>query len=146
MADHEDRERPGGGNSNATVAFNRTGDQLSADPKLGALADNGGPTRTHALLSGSPAMDAIPQGTNGCGTTFAEDQRGVDRPQDGDANGTAACDIGPFELEPPPKLSNGRLESHSRLPETKRRGRDQTTSKSTRSPEEALQASARGEA
>lgn len=135
MADHEDRERPGGGNGNATGAFNQTGDQLSADPKLGALADNGGPTRTHALLSGSPAMDAIPQGTNGCGTTFAEDQRGVDRPQGGGANGTAACDIGPFELEPPPKLS-----------ETKRRGRDQTTSKSTRSPEEALQAPARGEA
>jgi hypothetical protein len=32
-------------------------DTISADPKLGALADNGGPTQTHALLSGSPAID-----------------------------------------------------------------------------------------
>ena len=30
------------------------------DPQLGPLADNGGPTMTHALLPGSPAIDAIP--------------------------------------------------------------------------------------
>jgi hypothetical protein len=30
---------------------------ISADPKLGPLQDNGGPTQTHALLSGSPAID-----------------------------------------------------------------------------------------
>ena len=32
--------------------------QLGVDPLLGPLADNGGPTETHALLSGSPAIDA----------------------------------------------------------------------------------------
>ena len=43
-----------------------------ADPLLGPLADNGGPTQTHALLAGSPAID---NGT-GSGAT-ATDQRGV---------------------------------------------------------------------
>ena len=56
------------------------------DPKLGSLADNGGPTRTHALLAGSPAIDAA--STPDCPTT---DQRGVLRPQ------RAACDIGSYE-------------------------------------------------
>jgi CSLREA domain-containing protein len=82
------------GDGNATGAFNQTGDQTGVtDPKLGALANNGGPTQTHALLANSPAMNAIPQGTNSCGSTFTEDQRGVSRPQG------SACDIGSFELE-----------------------------------------------
>ena len=82
------------GDGNATGAFNQTGDRTSVtDPKLGALSNNGGPTQTHALLSGSPAINAIPQGTNSCGTTFTEDQRGVSRPQGSN------CDIGSFELE-----------------------------------------------
>src|SRR5262249_5955241 len=33
-------------------------DLLNVDPKLGPLTDNGGPTLTHALLPGSPALDA----------------------------------------------------------------------------------------
>src|SRR6266540_3344794 len=33
------------------------GDQINTDPMLGALQDNGGPTFTHALLPGSPAID-----------------------------------------------------------------------------------------
>jgi CSLREA domain-containing protein len=82
------------GTGNATGAFNQTGDQVGVtDPKLSPLADNGGPTQTHALLTGSPAIDAIPQGANGCGSTFTEDQRGMSRPQ------ASACDIGSFELE-----------------------------------------------
>jgi hypothetical protein len=83
------------GDGNATGSFNQTGDQVIGDdlPGLGPLANNGGPTQTHALLSGSPAIDAIPQGTNGCGTDIATDQRGVSRPQG------SACDIGSFELE-----------------------------------------------
>src|SRR5262249_58020029 len=32
--------------------------QNPIDPKLGPLQDNGGPTKTHALLPGSPAIDA----------------------------------------------------------------------------------------
>lgn len=58
------------------------------DPRLGPLAANGGPTRTHALLQGSPAIDAA--STPDCPAT---DQRGVTRPQ-----GTA-CDIGSYERE-----------------------------------------------
>ena len=68
---------------------------------LGPLADNGGPTETHALLHGSPAID----GGNpaGCrdqhGRRLRTDQRGVFRPQDGLGTGFAVCDIGAFELQ-----------------------------------------------
>lgn len=57
-----------------------------ADPELGPLASNGGPTRTHALLRASPAIDA------GTSCTEATDQRYVARTQ-----GTS-CDIGAFEF------------------------------------------------
>jgi hypothetical protein len=53
------------------------------------LADNGGPTRTHALVPGSPAIDATSATEQGC---FGADQRGVLRPQGG------GCDIGAVEL------------------------------------------------
>jgi hypothetical protein len=87
--------------SGTTCGFSATGDIVSTDPMLGPLADNGGPATgagqamlTHALLSGSPAIDA---GTNvGCPST---DQRGVARPVDGDEDGTAACDIGAYEYK-----------------------------------------------
>ncbi len=68
---------------------------LKADPMLGPLQNNGGPTRTVALLPGSPAIDAAPVAT--CPST---DQRGVVRPQDGNRDGTATCDIGAYEREP----------------------------------------------
>jgi CSLREA domain-containing protein len=58
------------------------------DPRLGPLADNGGPTQTHALLAGSPARDA--GGADFCPAT---DQRGVTRPQG------SACDMGSYERE-----------------------------------------------
>ncbi|MBA2591812.1 MAG: right-handed parallel beta-helix repeat-containing protein [Pseudomonadota bacterium] len=63
-----------------------------------ALAANGGSTRTHALVSGSPAIDAIPAAS--CVTTA--DQRGVTRPQDGDEDTVVDCDIGAFERQLPP--------------------------------------------
>lgn len=59
---------------------------------LGGLADNGGPTRTHALLAGSPALNA--------GTTSgapAVDQRGITR--------DAVPDIGAFEYTASPFVS-----------------------------------------
>jgi hypothetical protein len=64
-------------------------------PMLGPLANNGGPTWTHALLPGSPAIDA------GSGVHCqAFDQRGYDRPVDGNGDGVAGCDIGAFEFDP----------------------------------------------
>ncbi len=65
---------------------------VGGDPRLGPLADNGGSTLTHALLPGSPAIDA---GDNAAAP--ATDQRGVARPQDGDGDGTATVDIGAVE-------------------------------------------------
>ena len=62
---------------------------ISSDPKLGALANNGGFTQTMALGAGSSAIDT---GTNtGCPAT---DQRGVTRPQG------SQCDIGAYEYDP----------------------------------------------
>jgi len=58
-----------------------------------ALADNGGPTKTHTLVTGSPAIDAVPAAS--CATTG--DQSGVMRPQDGDRDTVADCDIGALE-------------------------------------------------
>lgn len=73
-------------------------DQRDTDPLLGPLQDNGGPTPTHALLVGSPAIDA---GSN----STAPDQRGFARPVDqpGVTNvaGGIGVDIGAFELRLP---------------------------------------------
>ena len=55
---------------------------------LAPLADNGGPTPTHALVTGSPAVDAVPGAHPECSGT---DQRDVPRPQG------VGCDIGAFE-------------------------------------------------
>ncbi len=72
------------------------------DPKLGLLADNGGPTDTHALLAGSPAIDAgDPAGcTDNTGARLTTDQRGLRRPW---APG-GRCDIGAFEYGAMPPL------------------------------------------
>jgi hypothetical protein len=78
------------------------GDKPGVDPLLGPLANNGGPTQTHALLTGSPALDMV---QSGCPPPTT-DQRGISRPQNGDLSGTAFCDIGAYELVPPiPTLS-----------------------------------------
>jgi hypothetical protein len=77
------------------------------DPMLGALQDNGGPTLTHALLPGSPAIDG---GNNAYATDF--DQRGPGFPRI--VNGI--IDIGAFEFQgagPGPSTSRS-----SRGPET----------------------------
>jgi len=75
--------------SENTCQFNGTGDLINTDPLLGPLQDNGGPTFTHALLDGSPAIDA---GDNSGAP--ATDQRGITRPQG------SAVDIGAYELVP----------------------------------------------
>lgn len=66
--------------SDGTCGLSGTGDISSVDPLLDDLADNGGSTRTAALLTGSPAINA----GSGCPPT---DQRGVTR---------IACDIGAY--------------------------------------------------
>ena len=65
-------------------------DQIVWDAMIDPLADNGGPTLTHALLTGSTARDAADDAA--CPAT---DQRGVTRPQG------SHCDAGAFELEMP---------------------------------------------
>jgi hypothetical protein len=74
--------------SDASFAFSQSSSFSNIDPLVGPLADNGGPTRTLALLSGSPAIDAV--NDEHCPPT---DQRGVSRPFG------AHCDIGAFEVE-----------------------------------------------
>ncbi len=77
------------GTGPATAEFDQSGDQVGVtDPGLEPLADNGGPTQTHALKTDSPAIG------NADPDDFPEtDQRGVERPQG------AAPDVGAFELE-----------------------------------------------
>lgn len=71
-----------------SCGFNQAGDLSNTDPMLGPLADNGGPTWTHALMDNSPAIDAA--NSAACPAT---DQRSVARPV-GDG-----CDIGAYEAE-----------------------------------------------
>lgn len=70
------------------------GDQINTDPLLGPLQNNGGPTFTHALLPGSPAIDA---GDPNFTPPPSNDQRGCsfDRVFNG------RIDIGSFETQPP---------------------------------------------
>ena len=75
------------GNTNGGTGFGASGDLLNLNPALGQLADNGGPTWTHALLANSPAIN---WGDNGVAP--ATDQRGFPRIGDGRA------DIGAFEF------------------------------------------------
>ena len=99
-----------GGNNiddGTSCALAGAGDQSGVDPLLGPLQDNGGPTETHALIQGSPAIDA------GNGPSCpATDQRGVGRPTDGNGDGTPACDAGAYEfvdacLNDPGKVTPG---------------------------------------
>jgi hypothetical protein len=74
--------------SDGSCALTAAGDQPHTNPLLGPLAQNGGPTATHALPAGSPALDAAGLACP------AVDQRGVARPQG------AACDVGAYERAP----------------------------------------------
>jgi hypothetical protein len=76
-----------GDNVDFSEEFNQTHDQTNVTaPLLAPLADYGGPTLTHALLPGSPAIDA---GAAGC--TPTTDQRDFSR--------VGNCDVGAFESQ-----------------------------------------------
>jgi hypothetical protein len=79
------------------VLFDQVGSKnVPLEPLLAPLAANGGPTRTHALLAGSPAID---KAIGLLGATIYDcpdsDQRLFVRPRDG--TGTKKCDVGGFE-------------------------------------------------
>jgi hypothetical protein len=71
------------------------GDQINTHPLLGPLRDNGGPTFTHALLHGSPAIDA---GNPNVTAPHPFDQRGPGYPRVVDGR----IDIGSFEVQAAP--------------------------------------------
>lgn len=76
--------------------FTGPGGKQNANPMLGPLQDNGGPTFTHALLAGSEALD-MGNNTAAPGSGFPacepDDQRMISRPQG------SACDIGAYEAQ-----------------------------------------------
>ncbi|MFB2974565.1 DUF4347 domain-containing protein [Aerosakkonema sp. BLCC-F183] len=98
---HTNRQLIDGGNNlqwpskqiNNSSDVNVTANITIADPVLGPLQDNGGGILTHALLPGSPAINAGATVTN-----LTTDQRGVSR-SDG------LVDIGAFEFIPTPSTS-----------------------------------------
>lgn len=85
--------------SDFTGALTATGDKVNTNPLLGLLADNGGPTNTHAPLAKSPAIDA-----GGSVAGLATDQRGTNYPRVQDLNAFAnatggnGSDIGAVEV------------------------------------------------
>ncbi|MBI3851466.1 MAG: CSLREA domain-containing protein [Verrucomicrobia bacterium] len=84
-----------GDTNGVTITGVTTHNIYGQDPLLGPLADNGGPTPTHALLPGSPAID------HGSSGGLATDQRGQPRPFNFPAYFDAddASDIGAYELQ-----------------------------------------------
>jgi hypothetical protein len=84
--------------SDSSCNFSGPGDLNNTDPMLGPLQNNGGPTQTMALPSGSPAIDAgNPTGcTDGLGHLLKTDQRGFPRP---DTEDTSGCDMGAYERQ-----------------------------------------------
>ncbi|MFK7956636.1 MAG: choice-of-anchor Q domain-containing protein [Lysobacterales bacterium] len=66
---------------------------MIGDPMLGPLSNNGGPTNTHAPLSGSPLVDV-----GDIDECADEDQTGMPRPIDGNSDEDSDCDIGSVEF------------------------------------------------
>ncbi len=88
----------------ATITPAQTTDIFGLDPLLGALANNGGPTQTMALLPGSPAIDKGSAANYPIsGNPILTDQRGSLRPKDftviANPAGGNGSDIGAFEVQ-----------------------------------------------
>jgi CSLREA domain-containing protein len=76
-------------------------DLVDTEAQLGALADNGGPTRTRNPAAGSPLLDRVPRTlTDACLPAGETDQRGVARP----AAPGGLCDVGAVERTADPVL------------------------------------------
>jgi hypothetical protein len=84
--------------TNCFVTGPQGGNIVGQDPRLGPLQNNGGSTHTHALLSGSPAIDAgAPAGcVDDLDLPLTNDQRGFKRP----VPAGGSCDIGAYEYFP----------------------------------------------
>ena len=96
--------------SDGTCQFAAPTDLSGVAPRIGPLADNGGPTRTHGLAASSPAVDA-----GDAANCPGSDQRGMPRPVDGDADGTADCDMGSFEYQGGPQTLGRRADPDRRF-------------------------------
>jgi hypothetical protein len=101
------------GNPGPAGLFSQTGPNLlGADPQLGPLQNNGGPTPTEAPSASSPVID------KGKAFGLATDQRGVLRPIDfpsiPNAAGGDGSDIGAFELQPDTAFKLGKLKRNTR--------------------------------
>ena len=81
--------------SGNTCGFASSGDSTDTDPWLGTLQANGGPTLTHALQPGSPAIDQAD-----LARCTPADQRGVSRPQG------SGCDMGAYEAAAEPRFNS----------------------------------------
>jgi CSLREA domain-containing protein len=99
-------------NTLGTLFVGATTHITTGDASLGALADNSGPTRTNLPDFGSPVIDTIPLGINGCGTTVTVDQRSLPRPSghgcDRGAVERTALAAGPWSLSGTLRDSGGR--------------------------------------
>jgi hypothetical protein len=89
--------------NNGLFGFTPGGDSFTPPGTLAsvlnpALANNGGPTQTHALASGSPAIDRSPSTDCMAAPVSGVDQRGQPRNQNADTENTnKECDVGAFE-------------------------------------------------
>ncbi|MDX2166780.1 MAG: choice-of-anchor Q domain-containing protein [Deltaproteobacteria bacterium] len=105
-------------------------DGITNDVGLGALQVNGGPTMTHALLPGSPAID------KGQSSGASTDQRGGARPLDDptiqNALGGDGADIGAFEVVPPPPPTATLTPTITRTPTVTRTATTTPTTTATR--------------
>ena len=84
-------------NPTNTCGFSTANHDVLADPHLGALGSNGGPTQTMALLTGSSAIARVNAtvcaNTSGTDPVAGKDQRG-------DLRQVAVCSIGAYEAQP----------------------------------------------
>jgi parallel beta-helix repeat protein len=103
------------GDSSGAIITNQGGNQIGPsnmpiNAMLGPLANNGGRTLTHALLSGSPAIDrGNASAVAGAGGVPLYDQRGAPftRVANGDSAGGARIDIGAFEVQSSATAASG---------------------------------------